>query len=381
MTPAARLQAAIEVLDHILDGAPAERALTNWARTNRYAGAKDRAAVRDHVYDCLRCRRSFAALGGAGTGRGLILGMARSIGDDVTRLFDGAQYAPDVIGDHENPREPTGYEAWDMPDWIAERLRADHGEMAEDIAKALRTRAPVFLRVNLLKTDVESAMRALANEGITVEKSALATTALTVTDGARQVAQSAAYQKGFVELQDAASQAVVEFTGVSQGARVLDYCAGGGGKSLALAALTRAEVTAHDISEARMRDIASRAERAGARIKTMANPTGTYDLVFVDAPCSGSGSWRRDPEGKWRLTPETLEQTCQTQAEILDQVGKYVAPNGILAYATCSVLACENRDQVDAFVARHPEWKLIEDRQFLPQDGGDGFYISIFKAE
>jgi len=201
-------------------------------------------------------------------------------------------------------------------------------------------------------------------------------TALRVLEGARQVARAAPYLEGLVEVQDASSQAAVLECAPAPGARVLDYCAGGGGKALALAALTGAPVAVHDKDSGRMADIPARAARAGARCETWSG-RGQFDLVFVDAPCSGSGTWRRSPDAKWRLTPEALRDLCETQADVLQKASAHVAPGGQLAYATCSVFAAENAQQVRRFLERNPDWGVVSQHRFDPRTAGDGFFLAI----
>lgn len=383
MTPAARIAAAIAVLDEIHAGDAAERALTNWARRSRYAGSGDRAAVRDHVFDALRCRRSFGWLGGGEDGRALMLGALRADGADPSAIFTGEGHAPAPLTDTEAARPlDAAPEAvrLDAPDWLLPDLRESLGGDLSPVMEALRHRAPVFLRSNTTRATREQAAQALAEEGIETRPSPLAETALEVTARARAVAGSAAYRDGLVELQDAASQAVVE--ALPRGGRVLDYCAGGGGKSLALAA-RGAEVCAHDADPGRMRDLPARAERAGVRIAQLqgqaVDRAAPFDLVLTDVPCSGSGSWRRAPEGKWRLTPDMLDRLEETQAAILRRAAPLVAPNGTLAYVTCSLLERENAAQISSFLARNEEWSLAEERRFTPLDGGDGFYLAALR--
>ncbi len=387
MTPAARLNAAIALLDAILAGEPAERALTNWGRASRFAGSADRAAVRDHVFDALRCRGSYAALGGGLTGRGLMLGWARAQGADIAMLFSGAGHGPTPLSAAEqavlNAPLPADEDrlAMDWPDWLLPRVRADLGDLFPAVSAAMRQRAPVFLRANLAKITRDAAQAALAAEGIETRPHPLAPTALEVTAGARKIAQSHAYAEGLVEVQDAASQAMLTLVPVSEGMRVLDYCAGGGGKALALAALARgASITAHDIDAGRMRDIAPRAKRAGVRIAEVApgQVRGMFDLVLVDAPCSGSGTWRRSPDAKWRLTPARLAELEALQADILLRASAYVAPRGRLCYMTCSLLAAENAGQVAGFLARDGFAREVA-RQLTPCDGGDGFYGAVLR--
>lgn len=378
MTPGARIAAAIAVIDRIAAGEAAERALTNWGRGARYAGSADRAAVRDLVFDALRCWRSAAAMGGGDGGRARMIGLLRLRGADPAEYFTGAGHAPPPLTETEAaaPPPPAGNVALDCPDWLEVPLRASLGSDFAPVMQALRHRAPVTLRVNAARATVPEAMAALAAAGIETAPNPLAPWALTVTAGARRLAASAVYAAGLVELQDAASQAVVAALPVAPGMPVLDFCAGGGGKALALAALGCA-LTAHDADPARMRDLPVRAARAGARI-TLAPPfrPGGWPLVLADAPCSGSGAWRRQPEAKWRLTPGRLSELMAMQDAVLDAAAAWVAPGGRLAYATCSLLRAENVERVAAFADRRG-WRCVMSRAWTPLDGGDGFYLAL----
>jgi 16S rRNA (cytosine967-C5)-methyltransferase len=284
------------------------------------------------------------------------------------------------LGWRPGPLAPA--EAADLPDWLWEQFGQDLGAEAPGVAEALQARAPVFLRVNLARASRAEALARLASEGILCAASASVATALVVQEGARRIEASAAYRDGVVELQDASSQAAVLRLGLRDGMRVLDFCAGGGGKSLAMGALARLELVAHDVDQGRMRDLPLRAARAGLAVRRVTGAALTReapaDLVLVDAPCSGSGTWRRTPDAKWRLRPADLARLVALQAEILTQAARFVAPGGTLAYATCSVLAAENRQQATRFVASHPQWRLIDDWQALPGPEGDGFYLAQF---
>lgn len=395
MTPGARVAAAIAVLDAVRAGQAAEQALTNWGRGSRYAGSGDRAAVRDLVFGALRCLRSYAALGGSDSGRGLMIGAVRAQGGDPAAVFTGAGHAPqpltgaeqvvpkisgpEVSGPAVSGLAVSGLAALDCPDWLAPALQQSLGDGFEPVMRRMQSRAPVFLRANLLRATVPQAIERLAAEGITAQTHPLAATALEVTENARKIQTSQTYLEGRVELQDAASQAILAGLPL-HGARVLDYCAGGGGKALAMAALG-AQVWVHDADPRRMRDLPVRAARAGAAISTFAPPCAPFDLVLLDVPCSGSGSWRRNPEGKWALTAERLEDLIGIQAGILDVAMGWVAPRGHLAYATCSMLAAENTLQIAAFLARHPGWVQVSARQLTPLDGGDGFYVTLLTRE
>lgn len=379
MTPAARAAAALQALDAILRGEPAEAQLTRWARASRFAGSGDRAAVRDLVYDALRRRRSRAALGGADDGRGLILGACRETGIDPDTIFTGQGHAPAPLTPAERAggRAPTPLEATDLPDWIAKALAADLGADFPPVAQALRNRAPVWLRVNLSRAMPGTAQAALAADGIAAEPDPRCATALRVTAGERRLQSSAAYRAGLAELQDLSPQMACAALEVAPGTTVLDYCAGGGGKALALAA-RGARVTAWDAAPARMRDLPVRAARAGVTIAVAGTggPRGLFDLVVTDVPCSGSGTWRRTPDAKWRLSPEDLAHLTRTQADILGRAAAHVRPGGTLAYMTCSLLARENQGQVARFLNTHPGFSLDHAATWTPLTASDGFFLA-----
>lgn len=381
MTPEARVQAAIEILDQVVDGDAAEKALTSWARRSRFAGSKDRAAIRDHVFSVLRKWRSTAALGGAETGRGRMIGLMKDQGTPLDQVFVGGRFGPEPLLEHEvgAGRHPNGSEALDLPDWIWAAFQTDLGDQAAAVADALRERAPVTLRVNTLKADITRAQAVLADDGVVTVPNSHSPNALTVTEGQRRVALSKAYQDGLVELQDASSQAIVDFLPDTNPATILDYCAGGGGKSLALAArYPDAEICAWDVNRQRMKDIPERAARAGADIRLLDQPAGTYDIVFCDAPCSGSGSWRRAPEAKWRFTQDDLVELVKLQQSILQKASEHVSDGGVLVYATCSVLSQENQNQTDTFLKAQPGWTVSDSRFYVPDTVGDGFFATIF---
>lgn len=380
MTPGARVAATIDVLDVIIAGATAEQALSRWARGSRYAGSKDRAAVRDHVFDVLRHWRSDAARGGGETGRARMIGRLRAQGADLDTLFDGTGYGaapldPDEASSGEAPQDIGS--RWDMPDWLIPVWEQSLGDDAERTAQVLTERAPVTLRVNSSRTTPEDATEALARDGVITRANTRAATALTVTEGARRIRNSTAYLSGLVELQDAASQAAV--LGLNGGGSALDYCAGGGGKSLALTA-TGWAVTAHDVAPQRMRDLPERASRGGHEIALCAPEdlprAGKFDLVFCDAPCSGSGTWRRTPEAKWALTPERLAELTDIQASVLSTARSYLADGGTLVYATCSVLEVENEAQIARFLGDSPEWHQSAAYSWPVDDAGDGFFCA-----
>ncbi len=383
MTPAARYAAAIEVLDLIHDGGAAEQVLTTWARQNRFAGSKDRAAIRDHVYDVLRQWRSVAALGGGNNGRAWVLGLLRKQGLDPKTVFGAGGYGPEALSAEEstlpNP-DMSPAEAADIPDWLWPMWSTDLGDEAGPVAKVLQDRAPIGLRVNLRRGTMTEAQAALAQDDIGTRAIDDVKTALEVIENPRRVAQSRAFQTGLVELQDIASQRAMLTVAPFAGANVLDYCAGGGGKALALADLTDAQVVAHDIAPQRMADIPIRAARAGVNVTVTETPQKqAFDLVLCDAPCSGSGTWRRTPHAKWQLTEARLKELGEMQRDVIEGGAKCVATGGMLAYATCSVLRCENDAIVADFLARHPGFTLVSQDQLLPCAEHDGFFLAMMR--
>ena len=382
MTPAARVSAAIDILDAVLEGARAETALTRWGRANRYAGSKDRAAIRDHVFDALRQRDSaLGHAGGARTGRSLMRGILHNQGVDLDIIFSDARFAPVPLSSDERCFE-TLESDWgncDIPEWLWPHWCHSLGDQAIAIAQVIQQRAPVFLRVNLLKATVDQACASLSDAGYDVSPHSDVPTALCVSGRAAGLQTTEAYVDGLIELQDAHSQSAVTLLDPKQNGPILDYCAGGGGKSLALAAWLGGAVHAHDVNPRRMVDLPTRAKRANAQIsiRTKDQFAPEYGVVFCDAPCSGSGSWRRDPEGKWALTQNQLNALISTQRDILSDAAKLVAPDGRLVYATCSVLSCENQDQIDWFTAQNPTWRVEAQRQWVPSSQGDGFFASV----
>jgi 16S rRNA (cytosine967-C5)-methyltransferase len=386
MTPAARLAAAIEVLEsYEREDAPADRLLAAWGRANRYAGSKDRAAIADRVYTVLRRWRSLAWPLRAETARAAVIGSVLAEGGDPAALFDGQRYGPAPLTDAERaalaspPPPPPDPVRLDYPDWLDGRLRDSLGDRFETVMAALRERAPADLRVNALRTDREAARAALAAEGVETDPVALSPLALRAAPGA-PIARTGAYADGLVEPQDAASQAVAEFAAARPGETTLDVCAGGGGKTLALAAAQRNEglIAAWDADLRRMRDLPARAARAGAAIRLLDAAglealRGRCDLVLVDAPCSGSGSWRRDPGGKWRLTAARLADLVALQARLLTEAASFAAPGGRIVFATCSLLSEETAPPA-------PQgWREAARLTLTPAEGGDGFGAARFE--
>ncbi len=380
MTPAARLSAAIEVLDAIRVGrGRADAALKAWAKPRRFAGSGDRRAIAERVYTALRLRGRIAARMGSDDGRALVLGsLAEADGLDlaaVESLFTGEGHAPPPLADHERDRlarPPEGHPATltGAPDFVVQALIHRWGE-AEGLAEAqalIGDRAPVDLRVNTLRGDVAAARRLLAAEGIEPEPAPLSALGLRLPAAfAADIQATRAFKTGWVEVQDEASQVAAALSGVRPGQTVIDWCAGGGGKTLALAALLHGSgrLVALDVDAKRLAALEPRLERAGAAAEVR-KLAGDYlerggapddlplaDVVFVDAPCSGTGAWRRHPEAAWRLGAATVDRLIMLQRSILREAARKVRPGGRLLYATCSILPAENDANAADFAAQH----------------------------
>jgi len=384
MTPAARLSAAIEVIAAIdAERRPAADALKAWGLAHRFAGSGDRAAIAGLVYDALRRRASSAFLMGAETPRAILLGMLRRErgldAETIARLADGSRFAPEPLSDDERKRLDSGdlvgappHVAGDYPEWLDAAFAASFGDERAEEGAALASRAPLDLRVNTLKAERDKAAAQLAD--LKPEPTRWSPWGLRIRLAAEAkspaVHAEPAYLKGLVEVQDEGSQLAALFAGAKPGEQVLDLCAGAGGKTLALAAMmeNKGQVFATDDDKRRLAPIHDRLSRSGARNVQVRTPKsvggeiddlkGRMDLVVIDAPCTGTGAWRRNPDAKWRMRPGALEQRMKDQAEVLDRAVPMLKAGGRIAYITCSVLADENGGQVRAFLARHPAFTV-----------------------
>ena len=385
MRDAGRIEAAIGVLEQVETARrPARLALKAWSDTARYAGSGDRAFVAGLVLDALRRRRSAAWQMDADSPRGAVLGVLALHWnwpeDRIAAAFAEAPHGPGALSAAEAARitEPRDLAeapyavAADLPDWLAPSFARVFDDRVRTEAEGLSRRAPVDLRVNTLKSDPARALRAaeaLGAHPVPGLPLALRIDPPAAAERTPSVESLPEFVKGWMEVQDAGSQIAAACAGDIVGLQVLDFCAGGGGKTLALAAAmgSTGQIYAYDSDARRLADTVRRGERAGIRnlqVRTPLRPDpvkdleGRMDLVFIDAPCSGSGAWRRHPDTKWRLTPEALVRRQADQDAVLDAGVLYVRPGGRLIYVTCSVLAEENEDRVAAFLARHPEFSV-----------------------
>jgi 16S rRNA (cytosine967-C5)-methyltransferase len=396
MTPAARISAAVEVLADIdARRRPATDALKDWGLSHRFAGSKDRAAIASLVYDALRRKASAAWIMGEGTPRAIVLGMLRLqrglSPDAIAALCSGERFAPEPLTADERERlekaDLSGAPApvaGDFPEWIEPSLRRLFGDDLVPEMQALTTRAPLDLRVNSLKVSSrEEAHDALPHlNAIETPLSPLGLRIAPSEDGRGPAVQSEPeFLKGWVEIQDEGSQLVALLSGAKPGEQVVDLCAGGGGKTLALAAQmeNHGQIYATDNNARRLAPIHDRLNRAGVRNVQVRTPRaradavtdldGKIDCVLVDAPCTGIGTWRRNPDAKWRLRPGSLEVRRNEQATVLDRAAALVKPGGRIVYITCSILPEENDDALSAFMERHEGFSPVPFDTVLEQAG------------
>ena len=394
MTPGARVAATIELLDEIVSHPerPADMVANAFFRTRRFIGGGDRRAVSERVWSILRRwgqltwwlerarhpHRSARAIVAAD----LLLTQGFDIGQ-LQSMFDGGRYRPALLDEAElralrqmeghslpHPQQPD-WVRLNVQEWTVPHLKEAYGDAWGREIAALDTPPPVDLRVNRLKTTLAEARAALQREGIDTEPMRYAADGLRLKRRLSVVAGEA-FQDGLVEIQDEGSQLVAAMVAAKPGMQVADYCAGAGGKTLAIAACmnNKGRVVALDVLETRLDRSAQRLRRAGVHNverrtlsadnrKWLKRQAGNFDRVLVDAPCTGTGTWRRNPDGRWTLAPEDLAELVPKQAEILDAASRLVKPGGALVYATCSVLPAENERQIEAFLERHPDFAVV----------------------
>jgi 16S rRNA (cytosine967-C5)-methyltransferase len=432
MTPSARLSAAIEVFADIeARRRPAADVLKDWGLAHRFAGSGDRAAIAGLVYDALRRKSSAAWLMGEATPRAVLIGMLRrERGLDVTAiaaLCSGARYAPAPLTEGEIAAlasealaDAPAHVQGDYPDWLDAPLTRVFGEERAAEGAALASRAPLDLRVNTLAAEREAVLPKLAHLGAEAARWSPIGLRIRLAADAKNPAVHAepVFLKGEIEIQDEGSQLAALLAGAKPGEQVVDLCAGAGGKTLALAAAmeNRGQIYATDTDKRRLAPIHERIARAGARNIQVRTPRGAADvlgdiagradLVLIDAPCTGIGTWRRNPDAKWRIRPGALAERLKQQQAALERAVGLLKPGGRIAYVTCSVLAEENGDQVRAFAGRHPDFSVekpanvinllgerayLFSRAVLISDEGllmtprrtdtDGFFVSLVRRQ
>jgi 16S rRNA (cytosine967-C5)-methyltransferase len=430
MTPAARLSAAIELIETIdAERVPAAKALKEWGTAHRYAGSGDRAAISGLIWDVLRRRASSAWIMDADTPRARLLGMLKlERGMDVgtiAALCDGGRFAPEPLSEAESAAlaertldKAPAHIAGDYPEWLDGYLAQAFGDDRVAEATAMASRAPLDLRVNTLKAKREKVQGSIAHLGARPTPWSPIGLRIELGADARNIGIHAEedFIKGAIEVQDEGSQLAALLSAAKPGEQVIDLCAGAGGKTLALAAMMQGKgrLIATDHDKRQLAPIYERLSRAGVHNADIRTPKGdadplgdiraSADLVLIDAPCTGTGTWRRNPDAKWRMRPGALEVRLQDQIEVLDRAAPLVKPGGRIAYITCSVLPPENGEQVRNFIGRHPEFSVVPPQETaavlwdkaedfgqaalsLPEGwlmtprrtGTDGFFVSVLK--
>jgi 16S rRNA (cytosine967-C5)-methyltransferase len=430
MTPAARLSAAIELIDAIdAQRVPAAKALKEWGTAHRYAGSGDRAAIAGLVWDVLRRRASSAWIMDDDSARARVLGMLKlERGLDVeaiATLCDGGRFAPAPLSDAEraalasrSTADAPAHIAGDYPEWLDGALGEVFGDERVAEAAAMASRAPLDLRVNTLKAARQKVLASTGHLGTSPTPWSPVGLRIELGADARNpgIHAEEVFIKGAVEVQDEGSQLATLLSGAKPGEQVIDLCAGAGGKTLALAAMMQGKgrLIATDRDKRQLAPIHERLSRAGVHNADIRTPKGepdpladikaSADLVLIDAPCTGTGTWRRNPDAKWRMRPGALEVRLKDQVEVLDRAAGLVKPGGRIAYITCSVLPAENGAQVRAFVERHPQFSVVPPSQPIAalgdkaadfaaatlqsaegllmtprRTGTDGFFVSVIR--
>ena len=432
MTPAARLSAAIELIETIdAQRVPAAKALKEWGTAHRYAGSGDRAAISGLIWDVLRRRASSAWIMDDDTPRARVLGMLkveRGLAvETIAALCDGGRFAPELLTEAERAalasrslENAPSHIAGDYPEWLDGYLAQVFGDARVAEATAMASRAPLDLRVNTLKAKREKILSSLAHLG--AQPTPWSPTGLRIELGADArnpgIHAEEDFIKGAIEVQDEGSQLAALLSGAKPGEQVIDLCAGAGGKTLAVAAMMQGKgrLIATDRDKRQLAPIHERLSRAGVHNADVRTPKGegdtlgdiraSADLVLIDAPCTGTGTWRRNPDAKWRMRPGALEVRLRDQIEVLDRAAALVKPGGRIAYITCSVLPPENGEQVRAFVARHPDYAVAPPSQAVTalgdkaqeftaatlqspegvlmtprRTGTDGFFVSVLRRQ
>eukprot|EP01037_Dinobryon_pediforme_P006272 gene6272-6344_t len=396
MTPIARITAAIEILTDVeTHRRPASDALKDWGLGHRFAGSKDRSAIGALVFDALRVKASAGWIMKAETPRALVLGSLALVRNLTTEqiaalCLAGERFASAPLSEEETAqltaRDLSDAPLWvrgNFPKWLESAFTSIYGEAAEEEGIALSQRAPVDLRVNTLKATRDEALSALAHLGATASVLSPVGLRILIGEDGRGPALQAepAHATGQIEVQDEGSQIAALLSNVKPGMKVMDFCAGGGGKTLALAAMMQNKGTliATDADGRRLMPIFDRITRAGitnvevrspkAKVLELDDLLGRQDVVFVDAPCTGSGTWRRNPDAKWRLRQPNLSLRLNEQDQVLDKASNFVKIGGRMIYVTCSVLREENEERVSRFLRNHPGWVAVDTSEMVESTG------------
>ncbi|MCB1651325.1 MAG: RsmB/NOP family class I SAM-dependent RNA methyltransferase [Alphaproteobacteria bacterium] len=423
MKPASRIQANIDILQSLENArVPMDSRIGDYMRVRRYIGSKDRAEIAERAYAIMRHNARLgwwlAKTGIEDTPRGRVLcWLALGEGADKKRikdLFDGSKYAPEALSEQELKQfghlSGRAMDHPDMPESVAvecpalyeDKLRAYFGADFATEMEALLEPASLDLRVNTFLAPKDKVIKFLEADNVKVSETPYSPWGLRCENKA-YLSRTKAFSKGWIEIQDEGSQLIAHMCDAKPGMQVLDYCAGAGGKTLALGAAMerKGRIVAMDLDEKRLMKGRARYKKAGLadiievrcledekNRKWIKRQKGKFDLVLTDVPCTGTGTWRRNPDMRWRVYGPSLEELTGIQAEILDKVAPLVKPGGRLVYATCSLLPDENEDQIEAFLARHDDFKVqaLDDARGLGspymrltphRHGTDGFFTAV----
>ncbi len=405
MTPAARIQATIDLLERISKAKiPMDATCGDYFRVRRYIGSKDRNAVVERAYAVVRAHARLGwwleRAGHQDTPRARVLAwVSLEEREKPDKLFDGKKYSPAPLTEEEktlvsqlagqaleHPDMPPSVRA-ECPPYYEENLRAYFGDSFETEMAAMISGAPLDLRINIMKADREKVQKFLEADGVKTQPTPVSPWGLRC-EGKAFLSRTKAFAKGWIDIQDEGSQLIAHVCGVQPGLQVLDYCAGAGGKTLALAGAmqNKGRIVAMDLEPRRLEKGKQRFKRAGVsdiietrplsdekNRKWLRRQKGTFDVVMCDVPCTGTGTWRRNPDMRWRTYGPDLEELTGIQADILDRVAHTVKPGGKLVYATCSLLPEENEKQIEAFLERHPEFEVMP----LKEEWCEGLYMRL----
>ena len=392
--------AAISILDDFLDGKNLNSILFNWTKNNRYAGSSDRESIRNIVFDILRVKKTFTSVLEKEkqpiNGRALVFLHSVFYALNLNEIFTGREYGPEKLTIFEKEFSKISKEningcfgiTDNIPGFLTAEFKRSLGRKFKNAMRLLEKRAPISIRVNPLKSDISSILECLSLEGIEGKKSKIVRYGIDIIGNPRRLTQIQAFKDGCFEVQDLHSQKIIEDLPLDEHTKVLDYCAGAGGKILSIACSLKGngKFYIHDIDERKLKEADLRAKRAGVKFKRLEveklqNYRCSFDYIVADVPCSGSGAWRRNPQQKWRITPESLNEILTRQTVILDEVKDLLKKNGYIFYITCSLLKIENEELIENFLTNNKHFRLLNKKNITIDDSGDGFFCAVLQKK
>ena len=396
----ARANAAISILDNFLVGQNLNSVLSRWAKNNRYAGSSDRESIRNIVFDVLRVKKTLTSVleneKQPINGRSLVFLYSVFYALNLNDIFTGQEYGPEKLTIFEKEFSKISKEninecfriTDNIPDFLIAEFKRSLGRKFKHAMRLLEKRAPISIRVNPLKSDVSSILECLSLEGIKGKKSKIVRYGINIIGNPRRLTQIQAFKDGCFEVQDLHSQKIIEDLPLNEHTKVLDYCAGAGGKILSIACSLKGngKFYIHDIDERKLKEADSRAKRAGVKFKRLEGENlpkycSSFDCVIVDVPCSGSGAWRRNPQQKWRITPKSLKEILTRQTVILDEAKDLLKKNGYIFYITCSLLKIENEEVIHKFLMENKHFRLFNKKNVTIDNHGDGFFCAVLQRK